>query len=237
MTALALGDARAAINEHHRLATALAGQVVELTGQAVDHARHAGALLLQVKDQLKYGEWLPWLAANVEVTARQAQRYMNAAQGKPVTVRAIANATSVSHLPAALESDSTGRPSKWTLEWLKESAPPESWAHFVEALGLSPTCGAILWNESGDVFVEPADEDGFYYAFRMFDEWKLVEHFGRPMNLGGVAMALDSFGAQRDRWTSTPDVAGLARIWRTVVTVKDADDPTCAAARRAGLVA
>ena len=58
--------------------------------QAIDHARRAGALLQSVKDQLAHGEWLPWLTSNSSVSERQAQRYMRAALGKSMSVRAAA---------------------------------------------------------------------------------------------------------------------------------------------------
>lgn len=80
----------AEINSHHEQATKHAGI-------AIDHAKKAGELLLRVKDELKHGEFLPWIKANCSVTARQAQRYMRAAQGKPITPREIKYDT-VSHL-------------------------------------------------------------------------------------------------------------------------------------------
>lgn len=81
----------AEITEAHALATKYADQ-------AIEHAKRAGQLLLEVKAQLPHGEFLPWLAENVSVSERQAQRYMRAARGKPVTARQIKNDT-VSHLP------------------------------------------------------------------------------------------------------------------------------------------
>jgi Protein of unknown function (DUF3102) len=48
---------------------------------ALDHARRAGELLLQAKAQLRHGEWLPWLAANCDLTVRNAQVYMQIAGG------------------------------------------------------------------------------------------------------------------------------------------------------------
>src|SRR5690242_869369 len=47
--------------------------------QTVAMARQAGVLLLEAKKRVAYGNWLPWLAANVSVTARQAQKYMKIA--------------------------------------------------------------------------------------------------------------------------------------------------------------
>lgn len=81
---------------------------------AVAYAKQAGALLVKAKQKLPHGEFGAWLERNCEVSARQAQRYMAAAQGKPLPVRAIAAPVktdtvsvldagkndTVSHLPA-----------------------------------------------------------------------------------------------------------------------------------------
>lgn len=88
----------AQINREHELANHHADQ-------AIEHARRAGALLLQVKAELPHGAFLPWVAAHVHVSPRQAQRYMGAALGKPLPVRVIAKCDTVSHLPAALVGD------------------------------------------------------------------------------------------------------------------------------------
>lgn len=57
------------INSHHNQAEAKAIS-------AMGHARQAGELLTQAKTLVAHGEWLSWLEANCEVSARQAQRYM-----------------------------------------------------------------------------------------------------------------------------------------------------------------
>jgi hypothetical protein len=73
ITTASLADYAAVINDEHRAAYGCAQQ-------AIEHARVAGEHLLKAKAALKHGEWLPWLAANVEVTERQAQRYMKVAE-------------------------------------------------------------------------------------------------------------------------------------------------------------
>ena len=62
----AISDIASDINEQHELARMHAGQ-------AFDHAAKAGMLLLQAKAQVQHGQWLTWLKANVQVSARQAQ--------------------------------------------------------------------------------------------------------------------------------------------------------------------
>jgi hypothetical protein len=73
----------AAINAEYALA-------VHHATTAIEHARRIGQLLLDVKASVHHGEFLPWLDANVEFSRRQAQRYMAAAQGKPLPMRGIA---------------------------------------------------------------------------------------------------------------------------------------------------
>lgn len=65
---------------------------------AIDHARRAGALLLEAKGRLQHGEWLPWLTAHCpELSARVAQGYMRIAD--QWTQLAAANTKRDSHLP------------------------------------------------------------------------------------------------------------------------------------------
>jgi len=80
--------AAAEINREHDLA-------LQHAEQAVEHARRAGALLLDVKATLPRGEFIPWVQKNVTVTPRQCQRYMAAALGKPLPLRAIKSDTRV----------------------------------------------------------------------------------------------------------------------------------------------
>ncbi len=65
------------INHHHQ-------QAQQHAAKAIDHAIEAGKLLLKVKAELPHGQFLAWLEANIAVSARQARRYMQAAQGKPL---------------------------------------------------------------------------------------------------------------------------------------------------------
>lgn len=65
----------AEINQLHEQAFAKAAE-------AVDFARKAGELLLEVKDHLKHGQFQNWIEAHCSFSVRQSQRYMNAALGK-----------------------------------------------------------------------------------------------------------------------------------------------------------
>ena len=79
-------DGKAIANQIARLALASEineahAQAIRHAGTAIDFAKQAGALLLQVKNELAHGEFLPWLEANCTVSDRQARRYMASAQG------------------------------------------------------------------------------------------------------------------------------------------------------------
>ena len=47
---------------------------------SVRHAIEAGSLLLEAKEQLKHGQWLPWLRDNCTMSERTAQLYMRCAK-------------------------------------------------------------------------------------------------------------------------------------------------------------
>src|SRR4051812_9107645 len=68
-----LVDIAARINEAHDRASASAQSAIEA-------AMEAGRLLIQAKDQVNHGGWLPWLEANTSVSERTAQAYMKLAR-------------------------------------------------------------------------------------------------------------------------------------------------------------
>jgi hypothetical protein len=59
---------------------ALHGKVEVALRAGLEHARNAGELLLQVRDQCDHGEWLPWLRDHVQFSERTAQAYMRVAR-------------------------------------------------------------------------------------------------------------------------------------------------------------
>ncbi len=63
------------INELHKLA-------ITSANEAVNYAKQIGQLLLEAKAELPHGKFLNWIKDNIEVSQRQAQRYMQAASGK-----------------------------------------------------------------------------------------------------------------------------------------------------------
>ncbi len=51
---------------------------------SVRHAIAAGEALIEAKEQLKHGEWLPWLREHCTISERTAQLYMRCAKGRAV---------------------------------------------------------------------------------------------------------------------------------------------------------
>jgi Protein of unknown function (DUF3102) len=68
-----LADLAARIHQEHDAASSA-------FKSAVGHAIAAGELLLQAKEQLKHGRWLPWLQTNCEIPERTVQAYMRLAR-------------------------------------------------------------------------------------------------------------------------------------------------------------
>jgi hypothetical protein len=87
MTAPALPDLAQAIETEHKAAHRAART-------ALEHALECGRLLIQAKDAVPHGQWLPWLEANVSFGPRQAQKYMRLTDN----ASALPNTTPESHL-------------------------------------------------------------------------------------------------------------------------------------------
>jgi hypothetical protein len=51
--------------------------------RGLEHAIAAGRLLIEAKEQLAHGQWLPWLRDHCQVSERMAQRYMLLARHAP----------------------------------------------------------------------------------------------------------------------------------------------------------
>ena len=61
-----------AIKQAHEDAT-------QASQRAFEHAREAGKMLIEVKEAVPHGQWLPWLKNNVSMSKRTAQAYMKLA--------------------------------------------------------------------------------------------------------------------------------------------------------------
>lgn len=168
-----LSSIAAAINAEHGLACKHAET-------AVEHARRAGQLLLQAKSTLGHGKFLPWVASTCTVSQRQAQRYMAAAQGKPLPIRQVKNDTA-SHLDYWAEIDRHHievDPLARMVAFHKPAAGPVSMIMFV---------------------VEPATAVGFYFISKVEvhreTEDGMVDTMRRPVAERAVGFVLNSMGS------------------------------------------
>jgi Protein of unknown function (DUF3102) len=73
----------ATINEHLEAAEAA-------TRRGLEHAIAVGALLIEAKELVAHGEWLPWLQANCRVSERSAQVYSRFRAADSTIARTIA---------------------------------------------------------------------------------------------------------------------------------------------------
>ena len=91
----------------------------QTASDAIEYARTAGMLLLEVKKGMKHGKFLLWVRDNARVSLRQAQRYMAVAQGKTIPLRRlIEKSDTMSHLDAPKQIESEGK-------WIGERWEPE----------------------------------------------------------------------------------------------------------------
>lgn len=70
---LTLFDLATIANREHAL-------VLEAAGTMIEHAIRAGEALIKAKKQVRYGEWLSWLAGNFEASEDRAEDYMHIAR-------------------------------------------------------------------------------------------------------------------------------------------------------------
>lgn len=164
-------DLATEINREHKLATARADE-------AIAHATAAGKLLIEAKAALPHGQWLPWLLDNIVVTARQAQRYMLVAQGKPMPIRALpAKTTPVSHLEVDAPRIFAGQPDP---------------AAFVPEPG---HCYAAVAPDGSIYVVEPSkNHPGYFFVSKLDAVSDTVEQTRRPIGAAWVETNLRLYG-------------------------------------------
>lgn len=149
---------------------------------AISHAKEAGRLLLEVKAALPHGEFTPWIEANLPVTARQAQRYMQAAQGRELVRRS--KSDTVSYLTCNDQEE------KSHVKELAELFAPE----WVPMKGYSYSFA----NDSGAYWVAESDKyPGYFHVSRLYgsgeDDDGLYDGTRRPIIGVGVEHTLKSF--------------------------------------------
>ena len=76
----------------------------QMASDAIENARTAGLLLLEVKQAMKHGKFQRWVSDNLQVSMRQAQRYMAVAEGKTIPLRRLIEKNDmVSHLDSHVD--------------------------------------------------------------------------------------------------------------------------------------
>ena len=188
-------------------------QAISKANEAMHHAIEAGKLLLEVKASLPHGQFGAWLESNVRVSPRQAQRYMAAAEGKPVPVRLLSSKyDTVSHLT---DEDMQA---KSLAEYFKPTWEPTPGHQMLTVLSeaaywVTPSLEhpghfhiTKLTTGSGkSLATSLKDEDGESY----------LEFTKKPVKSVAVEMFLGSYGLKepaKQAWASTP-TEGLSRAW------------------------
>ena len=148
------------INVQHRLA-------VQHAGSAIEHAKRAGELLTQVKADLPHGTFMAWVATHVDVSPRQAQRYMAAAQGRTLPLRTI-KCDTVSLLPARQA-----------------------------AFEPVPDCWMYTWEGGRTYVIEQSMEAGFFFCCALAlkgDDDAVMDCLTRPIRSDFVEVPLRDMG-------------------------------------------
>jgi hypothetical protein len=153
-----LGATAGEINAHHAAARKKADEAIRKADAAVNHAREAGRLLLDVKAALPHGQFIAWCRENLKVSTRQAQRYMAAFQGKPPPLKTLASTSdtmgTMSHLPAPTPADP---PEHLAGEFKPDWRPTPGHWHFAIA------------NDHEAVWVVPdAGDHGLFHVSRLY---------------------------------------------------------------------
>ena len=166
----------AEINRFHELACLQADE-------AIANAKQAGNLLLEAKTAMKHGGWLPWLEQNIKVSHRQAQRYMQVAQGRALPIRsapaiyAVKN-DKVSYLEADAPRNFPGKP----------EVPP----------GFLPDADHCYITSQSDrtmYLVEPSAKHlGYFYVSRINPDGESYDGTRRPVGPQWVEENLRYYG-------------------------------------------
>ena len=187
-----LADLAARIKvEHTAVSTAL--------NESVKHAIAAGELLIEAKDQIAHGQWLPWLDDHCTISERTAQLYMRCAKNRRAIEDQIRNGVadlSLNEAAAMLMLSSEVR-KLFAFAKRLESADPEHLIDICAAGGFAVIrtnpFGSKEWNELtepeqlewtlwvlfGVKVVGVSAEEAAYYANRKQSRgWTLTEWYG-----------------------------------------------------------
>jgi hypothetical protein len=190
------------INSHAEQATVKANE-------AMHHAIEAGKLLLEVKASLAHGQFGGWLETNVKVSARQAQRYIAAAEGKSVPIRSLSSKyDTVSHLTEDSKQAVTDWPvPTWTPtpgHWMSAATGEAAW-WVVPSLEHSGYFHVSKFHQDPEAKPDPDQPD--------WDGQSLFDGTKRPVRADVVEAVLQQFGLKEPvnaEWISR-EKPGLSR--------------------------
>ena len=128
-TAPVLADLATKINAAHREA--------EIASRcALDHALHAGELLIEAKAAVPHGQFLVWIDENCAFSQRSAQAYMRLSRKLPEKAQRVA------HLPLRLALEAIAEPAMHNVKDGKAHTDTPAFARAIQAIGPLASCGA-----------------------------------------------------------------------------------------------
>lgn len=165
------------IEAHHAAAHAAADK-------AIEHAKQAGVLLLEVKASLPHGEFTKWVDVHLTVSQRQAQRYMAAAQGRELVRKT--KSDTVSFLTC---NDDKGQSKTLAEIFAPEWVPMKGYSYFCA------TADGAYW------VAESATAPGYFHVSHLYgsdgdDDGGLYDGTRRPIIGVGVEATLKDFGME-----------------------------------------
>jgi hypothetical protein len=137
------------------------------------HAMNAGKLLLEAKERVGHGGWLPWLKANVPFSERTARGYMRVAREVPKLGEG--NRQRVADLSYRKALKALAEPGDEETPDAREGGAPDLVKTLTEMgcppdASLVPRPGHNLWfvHDWHILWVEPSDTPGLYFVTHVF---------------------------------------------------------------------
>ncbi len=192
--------------------TRLHQEILSAARTSLEKAIRVGELLSTIKGNLKHGEWLPWLAANVPFTDRTARNYLRVFQNrdrlKSESVSDLADAYRLLAPPAPSAPEPGERTTPAVSVEPSQFIPPPG-------CSLSGYC-YTPGKGSYSVHIDPSYAPGFFYVSVLWDQGRdftigcTVEGSIKPIRQDRIEHVLKSLVRQTDildtvEWDSWPD--------------------------------
>ena len=193
----------------------------------LDYARQAGDALIEVKQRLTHGAFLPWVAEHTNLGARTAQGYMRLAREWPRLV-ASEDAQRVADLPlrgalallaerpAARATDPRLAAEQLSIEVVTLHGSLAALAHALEAPGLTLAEAAAIERRAGELetavraLLEETAADKGYHAGGLTGPNPMYEFVAETA--GGPGHALGEIIYKARRYAARRDPADLVKI-------------------------